>query len=478
MASAAAKKLTQAAAAAPAPLDELKLPSVFPLDALSEIKTKGPEGVTFRLDSGFLDALRLQVRRTVASDGTPGMVLDFKLTGPSRAGFQEQLEKKGAERETFAFQGAEPAKRKSQVVLEHNGKTQELGHWYGSYDDPELGEEPQMALQLAGQGWRLDFVPKDGPIALRGLVRLHLRGTDAECAVQLKDAIQKAGLQPAFAPPTATSLKRYAMMKLLWQLSPTDAKKLSASGNLSSLKLDTVREALKKHGVDQKRIDGLRYEEVAPGHFTVYDPHAAEELKQAGLRYAYSTVSSPDHVLSILKNGQKATVTRWAEGALIEGMSSMEDLGSGGAQGVFSRLVTDAAHEQSWTGRTYKIILKPELLGRLDIWGWPDDQFGQSWDLSPRNFGKKLLEDVGLEDSYNDYNEIVSPVGNGPQWIAAVVATSAHDRTKLISHLEKQGYKPPHGKKLENFVVLAPEIQSNLLGGKAPPKKEHDSNWW
>jgi hypothetical protein len=475
----AAKKLLEAKAEAPKALDDLPLPSVFPLDALSEIKAKGPEGATFRLDSGFLDALRLQVRRIETSSGKPGMVIEFKITGPSREPFEEQLEKKGATREDFAFLDAKPEKRKSQVVLAQTGSKHALGTYYGSYDDPDLGDEPNKALKLEGKGWALEMVPRDGPIAIRGMVRLTLEGKDAECQAALKDAIQKCGLQPAFSPPTATSLERYAMMKLLWHVAPKEARSLSRSQNLSSLKLATIEAALKKHGVDKKRIDGLRYQEVAPGHFTVYDPKLAEDMKEAGLRYAYSTVSSPDHVHAILTGGQKATVTRWSEGAFINGMSSMDDIGSGGAQGVFSRLVTDAAHDEGWTGRTYKIVLKPELLGRLDIWGWPDDQFGQSWDLGRDNFGVRLLKDIGVEaeDEYKDYNEIVSPVGNGPEWIAAVVATSAHDRDKLIKHLEKEGYKPPNGKKLENLVVLAPEIKSNLLGGKAPKKPERDDYW-
>lgn len=472
-----AKKLVEVEGPVAKPLDDLPLPSSFPIEALEKIKTSGPEGVTFRLDGGFLDSLRLQCRRITDEHGKPGMILDLKIAGPSRQTFQDQLEKKGAVRETFCFPGAEPQKKKSQVVLHQNGDTHALHSYFGSYDDPDLGDEPDKALKLSGNNWKLDYVPTEGPIALRGLVRLTLSGSDAECSAALKDAIQKTGLQPAFAPPTSATLKRYAMMKLLWHLAPKEAKSLAKSGNLSSLKLETITQALKKHGVSQARIDQLRYEEVAPGHFTVYDEHAAEEIKKAGLRFCYSTVTSPDHVLSILTNGQKATVTRWCEGAFIQGMSSMEDVGSGGAQGVFSRLVTDAAHGESWTGRTYKIILKPELMGRLDIWGWPDDQFGQSWDLTASNFGVKLLEDVGIKDSYQDYNEIVSPVGNGPQWIAAVVATDEYSRKKLIQHLEKEGWKPPHGKKIENFVLLAPDIKANLLGGKAPPEKKDPYGW-
>jgi hypothetical protein len=299
---------------------------------------------------------------------------------------------------------------------------------------------------------------------LRGQVRVLLTGTDAAMSTGLKDLIQKLGLQTAFAPPTETSLKRYAMMKLLWHLDPTGAKKLAESSNLQSLKLETIQSRLAEHGVSAERIKGLRYVEVAPGHYTVIDPTISKEMEKKGFRFAYSTVSTPEHVHSILTHGQKATLTRWSEGALINGMSSMADVGSGGAQGVFSRLVTDAASSSYWTGRTFKIILKPELMNRLDIWGWPGDWYGQSWGLTDKNFGVKLLNSVGPKSNYQGYNEIISPVGNGTRYIAHVVATDETNRKTLIAHLKKEGYQPPDGMSLEQFVRLEPKINPGLLG--------------
>ena len=194
------------------------------------------------------------------------------------------------------------------------------------------------------------------------------------------------------------------------------------------------------------------------------------EMKKKGFRYAYSTVSTTEHVLSILEHGQKATLTRWAEGMLISGMSSMADVGTGGAEGVFSRLVTTSAKGNSWTGRTYKIILKPELLERADIWGWKGDFFGRGWGLSKDNFGPALVDQVNGA-SYASYNEIISPVGNDPRFIAAVVATNADDRKRLITYLEKHKFKPPTGKPLEQFVRHASTIDPELLTAKATAAK-------
>lgn len=461
----AAPKLKAVPPTAPSPLDASGIPSHFPVGALESLSTPTRAGAVFRLDNGFLDGLRLQVRRVRSSDGTPGYELQFRIAGPSRDGVKALLDKKGAKSAPFEFIGADPQVENGRTVLVRNGQTTALSvSSWSSHKAPNTKDSPNVR-RLEGKAWTLEFVPNDGPLALRGLVRLALRGDDPTCNAALKEAIDKAGLQPALAPVTEAALERYALMKLLWRRSPKKAKEVAQKGQLSSLKPATLRKVLGELGVSPERMDGLRYEQVAPGHFAVLDPMTAQEMKQAGLRYAYSTVTDPEHVLSILKEGQKATVERWAEGMLIQGMSSMTDVITGGGLGVFSRLVPKNAHGSYWAGRTYKIILKPELLARTDIWGWPGDYYGRGWDLSEQNFGLKLLESVANGASYQTHNEIITPHAIGPEYVACVVATSEADRKKLIQHLEKAGYTPPKGQTLASFVRLAPSIDEGLLSG-------------
>ncbi len=469
-----AKALVGAGEVTAKALDDLSVPGLFPLDALESIRTPTQAGQVYRLDGGFLDALRLQLRRIVNAEGTPGLRLSFKISGPSRKEFEARLEKKKAKHETISFSGAKIQKKGKDSVLVYTKEKSMLSSYFSSHKAPGTGANPSEGLVLEGQGWRLEFVPPDGPKALRGAVSIELHGSEAEQQKALAQVIQAAGLQPVFAPCNDIAIRRYAMMKLLWTLDPDGAEKLSKKGVLSNLKLSVIETALGKAGASKTRIDALRYEEVAPGHFTVLDPTRVVEMKKKGFRFAYSTVATPEHVLSILQHGQKATLTRWAEGMLINGMSSMADVGSGGAEGVFSRLVTTGAKDKSWTGRTFKILLKPELLERTDIWGWPGDFFGRSWGLGKENFGVDLVEKINAS-GYASYNEIISPVGNDPRFIGAVVATSEADRTRLITYLQKNKYKPPGGGSLQQFVRVSSTIDPQLLGTQpaaAKPKKK------
>lgn len=462
---AAQSKLIAGALTSKSALDGLALPGSFPVEALEEIPSHGRQGAVFRLDGGFLDALRLQARRVETQDGKKELWLTFKIAGPSRADFQDRLEKKGAKRATLGFSAAEPKQAGSNLILRLGNQSQELTSYYSTHVAPGTSSgDADKAWVLSEGASSLEYVPSNGPAALRGYVRMRIRGEGEAAAKELKKLIDKVGLQPAFAPPTKTSIDRYALMKLLWTVAPDRATHLADKGPLSDLKVEAVAKELEKAGVSKARMAALHYREVAPGHFTVMDPHGLEEMKKAGLRYAYSTVSTVEHVHSILTEGQKATITRWEEGLLVSGMSSMADVGSGGAQGVFSRLVTKSAKNNGWAGRTYKIILKPEQLSRLDVWGWPGDYFGRSWELGPENFGAKLVKAVGGNgSSYEDYNEIISPVGNGPEFIACVVATDSSARNSLLSHLKKVKYAPPDGQSLEDFVRLVSKIDIDLL---------------
>ena len=452
-----------APAAAAAPLDALKVPSAFPLSAVGSIPSPSAAGQVFRLDGGFLDALRLQVRRIKTAEGQPGYELEFKIAGPSREDFAARLEQQKATLQPFTFFASTPEQSGDSTYLVRNGQAHPLSTSFSTHVAPGTSATANQALRLTEGAATIEMIPSTGPAALRGQVRVQLIGDDATASAALKTLVDKLGLQIALSPPTPSSLRRYALMRLLQHLAPAKAKALASAGLLNDLKVATVEAALAEVGVTPERMNKLRYLEVAPGHFTVCDDQLVADVKEKGLRFAYSTVQSEEHVLSILKNGQASTLKRWSEGALVNGMSSMADVGSGGAQGVFSRLVTTNANGKSWTGRRFKIILKPQLLGRLDIWGWPGDYFGRSWDLTDRNFGAKLVEDAD-KNGYQSYNEIISPVGNGPQYIAAVVATNEADRQALVQYLQNAGYQPPHGKTFDQFVRMVPAIDTAMLG--------------
>ncbi|MBI4815111.1 MAG: hypothetical protein HY791_02560 [Deltaproteobacteria bacterium] len=429
----------------------------FPVQALESLDAKGLSGQTFMLDGGSLRGLKLRTRRIIDGD-KPGFEILFKLTSSKIPGLLEKLDKAGASTTDLSFRGLELGEDGVAKLNAAKGVISTSS----THAPPDLDNTAtKWVRRLEDQkGGVIEVVNDKAALAVRGLVRIQLSGDDKTCNKQLDGLIKSLGLQSIFAPPTTHSKQVHALMHVLWQVDSKQADKL-AKGDLDKVKPADLVKTLEKLGYSKERISGLRYEDTFEGHFSVVDPQQAEELAKAGARYLYSTVTSPEHVLSILRNGQKSSLQRYEDGMIVNGMSTIADFSTGGAVGVFTRLVTQDAiyNGQGWTGRTYKLLQSYKQLGRTDWYGWNGDYFGRRWDLDSKvNFGRGLVESIDDGKTYKTTNELIFTAGNRPENIERVIATTESDRQKLIEHLEKQGYQPHNGLSLSEFVVLSPKF--------------------
>lgn len=458
-----ASALTGPTAVAPKPALG-NIPEVFPIDALSKVDGKGLSGSTYMLDGGSLRGLKLQVRRVKDGD-QPGFELVFMVTADKLPGLLQRVKDKGGQPGPATFRGTE---LDEQGLTKYTATKGTIGTGY-SHKPPDIDSSPDAWMLSVDdpKGAKLEVVHDKAALAIRGLTRIHLRGDDKKATEQLKSVINTLGLGMLFAPPTPKTKQINMLMRVLWQVDHAAARTLS-EGDLDKLKVSDLETALESAGVDKARIAGLRYEEVFPGHFTVVDPAQEKAMVEAGARYLYSTVTSPDHVYSILQAGQKSSVQRYKDGLIIDGMSTNADFVTGGATGVFTRLVTqDAIYaDQSWMGRTYKLVQNSSQLARTDWYGWDGDYYGRRWDLaSNTNFGVDLVKRIDGGGSYKTTNELIFTAGNRPENIDRVVATTAEARDTLIKLLKDKGYTPHNGMKVEDFVVLAPKL---IVHGPSP----------
>ncbi len=443
---------------------------VFPLHDLGALRP-GPAGQAFRLDGGAVDGLRVVARRFVDADG-PGVELTLRLTGPSLSRFEDRFLEGDGHLVPLSFDAARTETGPAGAVRTTAGGALALAVSKASpHAAPGTTRGPVEVLEQRGPGWAVQLGTSDSPLVYRGWMRIRARGDDAEATRALQQATRKLGLGGLLAPSMPKTQERYALLRSLWRLDPEAARGLVRPGGADAVPLETIREALTARGFGPERQAGLRFAEVAPGHFTVMDDGLVQEMKAAGLRWAYSTIQEPEHVLAVLRGGQKSTRARWDEGLLVEGLSSTVDAASGGAEGVFTRLVTDKADGMPFLGRRYRVVLRPELYARADAWGWPRDEFGRAHGLGPENFGAKLVDAIHADaDGYAIDNEVVLPHGNGPEWIAGVVCEQEAERAALITHLRDAGWAPPDGRSLEQFVRVEPQLSAGALERLLPPK--------
>lgn len=444
----------------------------FPVGDLSKIGGRGLSGDSFLLDGGAMEGMKLQIRR-VRGQGGDGFEIVARLQGPAADRVRAALQKGGGTPGPLNFPAGRLGVDGVAELEERSGTVTEDS----TYSPSDMSSDDQSWV-LSGRGrsgGTVSIVGDDAAHAARNLLRIRLTGDDKACTAQLADLSKRFGLAHLFAPPTAVAKQRQLRASALWQADHEAGR--GVLDKLDKAKLGDLDAKLKKAHFSAKRIDALRFSDVSPTHFAPIDPEQAERMMDAGACYLYSTVQSPEHVLSILQAGQKSSLRRYEDGLIVDGMSTNEDFSSGGAVGVFTRVVTQGAigNGESWTGRRYKIILRPEVLARTDWFGWDEDRFGQAWGLKTKdNFGEGLLARIDDHGSYASDNELIFRDSIGPQYIGQVVATSASDRQALIDSLRDAGYAPPDGRSLEELVLLAPEFMP--WGGKAPVATDAKKN--
>ncbi|MBI4815584.1 MAG: hypothetical protein HY791_04980 [Deltaproteobacteria bacterium] len=446
----------------PAKVSLAGVPEQFPIADLSKLEAKGLAGQVFMLDGGALRGQKLEVRR-VKDGEEPGFEILLRLAPEKIAALEESLTKAGGSKCSVEFRGLELGPDGTATYTAAKGALA-AGSTHAPKDLDSAAT--QWATRASSpKGGSVEVVGQKAALAVRGLVRIQLRGDDKVCTQQLQNVVKSFGLGHLFAPPTPKAKQKHILMRALWQADQKTAKELSK--DLEKLKPEDISKALEAVGYTPERIAGLKLEEVFPGHFSVVDPMQPKVLAEAGARYLYSTVTEPAHVLSILRGGQKASLQRYKEGMIINGMSTNADFVTGGAVGVFTRLVTQAAiyDGQAWTGRTYKLLQTHEQLARTDWYGWNGDFYGRRWELeTEKNFGVGLVKSVD-QGGYKTTNEFIFSAGNSAKNIQRVIATTEDARQKLLELLKKESYVPHNGLSLEDFVVLSPKF---LVFGPSP----------
>ncbi len=337
-------------------------------------------------------------------------------------------------------------------------------------DSPEMKERGQLATLLYQKSpqaflkWAKDAEP------------LVLSSGGSNSA--LKSALSTAGIADGSEPMKAALAKEPVLdeVKSLLELGVLAKTNSGAADalilrDLETVKLGELHQALTNVGIDptSDRVKNLRFEEVYPGYFTVIDPALPEELKAAGARYLYSTSDNAERVWTMLTGGQKASLTRFQEGLIIQGKSSDSDFGTGGASSVFSRLVTDSIIQKAkkdtstssysdtnfndWGGsRPFKLIINRRALARTDWYGYNADRFGRTTDLKAENHGSAIVKTIN--GSYSRSNEVMFPVGNDPSYVDFVVAPSEEKKKELVDFLLSKGMTELNGKPVAELVIV------------------------
>ena len=269
-----------------------------------------------------------------------------------------------------------------------------------------------------------------------GLVQMEVpRAMDETVAQQTLDEIfrQDLGVEDALGEVSERAERDYKIARLKWQykLENLDAEQL-------------------------ERAEKLTRCEVFPGYSTYVENGKHEEyLAKYGedVRAVHMLNSiSVDSVYRVLTTGLMSTTERFSRGVVKNGISSVLDIDSGGADNVFTRIMNA---EQRSKIQNHAVVLKPEIFDRTDWYAYNVDSYGSTNEahfagrLAPEEIFQRTMGDL---KHYSADNEQMFRTGIGVEYIEAIEVDEL-DRDELLEGLREKGLSEVNGRPIEEVIV-------------------------
>lgn len=269
-----------------------------------------------------------------------------------------------------------------------------------------------------------------------GLVQMEVpKAMDDMAAQQIMDEIfrQDLGVEDALDEVSEAAERDYKIARYKWQY------------KLDELSPDQIG-----------RAEKLTRKEVFPGYstFVEFGKHN-EYLAKYGedVRAVHMLNSmSVDSVYRVLTTGLMSTTERFSRGVVKNGISSVLDIDSGGADNVFTRIMNA---EQRGKIQNHAVVLKPEIFDRTDWYAYNVDSYGSTNEahfagrLAPEEIFQRTMGDL---KHYSADNEQMFRTGIGVDYIEAIEVDEL-DRDELLEGLHEEGLFEVNGRPIEEVIV-------------------------
>lgn len=325
-------------------------------------------------------------------------------------------------------------------------------------------------------------------------VRLHL--AQAARAIPGKEAIESRSAlgyvrveidQDLLTDPEAMGSELEAILESHFQI----PKALGVPGLEDQEHYKKARYAwLQKRSVDE--IDEqewaaisprLKREAVAPNHSTFVLEGRSKELWERSRYACYHAVwGGPEQIVSMFQaGGLMSTASRYERGMFISGLSSVDDIRTGGADYAFTRIATEASlkllstyarendmekelNDALQLNRAYTegkpfIVFEPDLLDRTDMFSYSEDKSGST---APAEFaGRQSMDEVFhtqatvLGNSFST-NETMLQGGIGTQKIKFIVCHPQISTEEALAFFSEKEILPIKGATVDQLSKMDP----------------------
>lgn len=293
-----------------------------------------------------------------------------------------------------------------------------------------------------------------------GLVKVEVpSGTDPEATEQILGEIleKDLGIPDALGEVSEESEREYKMARYKWQHVIT--------GDLTPEQME--------------QAEKLHREEVFPGYTTLVERGKHEEyLGRYGedIRAIHHLLTgNAKSIYRILTQGLMCTTERYTRGVMKNGMSSIIDIDTGGADSVFTR-VANEAQRGKMNGAV--VVFKPEVFDRTDWYSYNSDSYGSTEDS---DFVRRLSPDTVFDNTtnpnsyYSSCNEQMFRTGIGAGFVESI-EVDFNSRYGIITELRSMGLEEINGKPIEEVVILRKTLELSekqakmqaLISGEEP----------
>ena len=269
-----------------------------------------------------------------------------------------------------------------------------------------------------------------------GLVQMEVpKAMDEATAQQTMGEIfrQDLGVEDALGEVSEMAERDYKIARLKWQykLEDLNAEQLGRAEKL------TRREVFSSYST---YVEDGKYEE--------YLAKYGEDVRAVHMLNSMSV----DSVYRVLTTGLMSTTERFSRGVVKNGISSVLDIDSGGADNVFTRIMNA---EQRSKIQNHAVVLKPEIFDRTDWYAYNVDSYGSTNEahfagrLAPEEIFRRTMGDL---KHYSADNEQMFRTGIGVDYIEAIEVDEL-DRDELLEGLREKGLSEVNGRPIEEVIV-------------------------
>jgi len=444
-----------------------------PLSKLSKaLQTEHPKlGVRLQpIDTSLFKNQTLAVQKRKFTDGTTHLHLDAKISHPARDKLQT----------TFQWIEANPKKlfdllpkgfcsgvSVTDENVSYEGRVDAMGKkWAGDFSSDSVNGYRLHGKNASDKVIHFEGI---GRVKIGNVYHCHTEYnrisidldpniSEEEAPAKLNIIFTALGLGAASSSPREEDIERIKVIQLFRAYYPQQAygferNLVSFQQSVEKLKdniallVPKMNEKFQEFLVDHP--ERIYRQEVYPGQYTWAIQGLAKEVKDAGGLGLMHGVFGNDfddsvgRLINMLRTGILATQDRFQAGIIADGVSCEADLMSGGAESVFTRLITENMPKYP---TSYTLSGKMQILCDLDLverggFAYRTDLYGTKNPVAykARPSILELTEHCQKDPQIYKYNEVCIRNRIPPERFKGVLVQDNGQKTAIINALKLEG---------------------------------------